>query len=206
MKITAEHIKAAIAAVESGDPEAMKAVLTDILAALADGEEAGEPAEPTEENAEEPGEEEEPEVQNAKPDDPERNSAAVIRSLQGKVNSLLAEKEARELVERRSLTAQLVKLGVETPATAWSGKPEKQIPAKRLLDEPLEEFRSRVAQMAEVRGKDITHAPPARDLPDVSTLSQRELDACKKRGMDPAEYIRRKAGAVRTVQPKAAAS
>lgn len=198
--LSADQIQAAIAAIESGDPEAMKAVLTEILAALATGETPGEGEPETEPADDAPGinaadaEEPEERATDAKDEEPEAN--AVIRGLQAQVNELLAERESRELGERRGLIAKLVSLGVETPATAWSGKPEDRKPCKRLADEPLAEMRSRVAAMAQVRS--AAPEPPAKVPADTSTLSRRELDACKKRGIDPQDYIAQKAAAVRS--------
>lgn len=192
--LSAEQVQAAIAAIESGDAEAMKAVLTDILAAMASGEAPDEsestdaPADDAPANAQEP---------------PDEEANAVIRSLQETVNGLLAEKESRELDERRGLIAELVKLGVETPATAWSGKPEARMPCKRLASEPVAELRSRVAAMAAVRGVNVGSVPAGAKPPAKGPeLSKKELEACRKRGIDPQEFAARKAAAVRTREVK----
>lgn len=197
--MTPELIQAMIAAIESGDPEAMKAVITEVLAGLAatsgDSEGAGDTpppaAESTATNAADA------DAADAADDNDDEETNAVVRGLQATVNELLAEREARDLVERRSLVARLVKLGVETPATAWSGKPDDQKPCKRLMSEPIVDMRKRVDEMAAVRGA-LPAEPPARVLPGVETLSAAELAACKKRGIDPADYIARKASAVKT--------
>lgn len=198
--LTTEQVQAAIAAIEANDGEAMKAVLTDILASMA-ASDGGEPASsPSGDAAAGAGDTPANAADAAaepNPDDEEAN--AVIRGLQTQVNDLLAEREARELAERRSLVARLVQLGVETPATAWSGNAEDQMPCKRLAGEPLVDLRKRVSDMAAVRGA-TPPTPPARVLPGVETLTAAELAACKKRGWEPAEYIARKAGAVRSVR------
>lgn len=81
-----------------------------------------------------------------------------------------AETEARartlEASERRSLVASLVKIGAETPATAWQKNAEGEIgegdaraPVKRLADEPIAELRSRVEALSKANPR-ARIAPP----------------------------------------------
>jgi Mu-like prophage I protein len=67
-----------------------------------------------------------------------------------------AEQAARETAERRSLVTELVTLGAETPATAWS----KDAPVARLAAEPLVDLRSRVAALRSVPRASAGHAAP----------------------------------------------
>lgn len=75
------------------------------------------------------------------------------------LEKLRADQTTRESAERRSLVTELVSLGAETPATAWS----KDAPVARLTAEPLDDLRSRVAALRSVpRPSAVGHtAPPA---------------------------------------------
>lgn len=119
------------------------------------------------------------------------------------------EKRARDLEasERRGLVADLVKIGAETPATAWQNvdaEGDARSPVKRLADEPIAELRSRV--------KALTAARPAtrgvRTVPHVEitegdrvvktakgdvTVSAREIKNCKEKGVEVETYALNKA-------------
>lgn len=58
---------------------------------------------------------------------------------------------ALELSSRRDLVGELVKLGVEFPATAWEGDPKDLKPVARLSAEPLDALRKRVAMVKAAR-------------------------------------------------------
>jgi hypothetical protein len=120
-----------------------------------------------------------------------------FRNVLEQVQTLAADRAAVDLVERRSLIAELVTFGVEFPATAWEGNADEQKPCKRLADEPIAELRARVALHRAKRpagSRGVT--PPGTATP--ATLTPAQQATCKKLGITPEEFIARKAGAVRT--------
>lgn len=109
------------------------------------------------------------------------------------------EHAALELTERRKLIADLVKLGAETPATAWAGEAKKLVPVRRLSEEPIDGLRERVKSLLASRGGKIPTAlkPPAGD--GLQMLSERELAKCKKLGIDPEKYLANKKAMTKAV-------
>ena len=111
------------------------------------------------------------------------------------IAKLAAERSALEAGERRSLVAELVKLGRETPATAWEDVDEKipTKPAKLYADMALATLRDRVAKLrAGAPGTNLT--PPTGDAPTgAHGLSERELAICEDAGCDPAVFAKLKA-------------
>jgi len=112
----------------------------------------------------------------------------------------VAEASALELGEYIALTAQLVSLRVEDPATAWEknedGTPNARKPCKRLMAEPLSELRDRVSVLAASRGKkNGAPLPPAAPAPGAgpTSLTEREAAMCKRMKIDPAAYAEKKA-------------
>lgn len=106
---------------------------------------------------------------------------------------LAADRAKLEINERRELVAQLVKLGAETPATAWSADDAKK-PCKRLAAEPIDDLRERVKLLsAGRRGLADKVTPPVRSTTggsapvDVSELSETTLSRCRAKGVDPAK-------------------
>lgn len=106
------------------------------------------------------------------------------------------QKATLESQERRKLVGELVKLGAETPATAWCDDKGAK-PCKRLTDEPIAELRERVKKLSAARGKAPTtpaiKPPPGeasgavRSLTiqgHVVQLSQSEVDSCNARAGD----------------------
>lgn len=103
---------------------------------------------------------------------------------------LTKERDALEAGERRSLVAQLVKLGVEIPATAWLDD-KAQRPSKRLTAEPIEDLRDRVTKLSVARGGRMPAAPEAPIT--AAGLSARELEMCRTKKIDPAKYAETRA-------------
>lgn len=122
-------------------------------------------------------------------------AVATIKSWGERISTLESREAALELDARRELIADLVKLGVELPATAWEGDAKDRKPVKRLAVEPIEELRTRVAQLRKVKPAPIE--PPRRTLGDVSRLSDRDLAACKRLNITPEQFAERKENAVR---------
>jgi len=92
------------------------------------------------------------------------------------LEKLRAEQSARESAERRSLVTELVTLGAEVPATAWSNG----APTARLAGEPLDELRTRVAALRSVPRASAGHTPPPAGASDVEGLSEAEAKHAEK--------------------------
>lgn len=111
-----------------------------------------------------------------------RNAAAE----QGKFE---ATRKAAESVERNQLVAELVQLGVETPATAWkksaAGVPDVSSPVSRLAGEPIEELRDRVEHMRAARGG---RSYSNLSAPRGASLSARELAICAEFKLTPDQF------------------
>ncbi len=207
-----DKIKAALEAMKNGDGDAALLILEEMIASLApdsadDSEGAGEvladdpPDEETEELAAHPDDDkdkdEDKEMSALARATGHKSDAALAKSykkLLSRVETLNAESAEIELGARRELVAGLVKLGVETPATAWEGDAEKRDPVKRLMSEPISELRARVDVLR------AAHPAPI-EAPSVhvnqNPLTQKELSAIKKRGISAEEFTTRKANAVR---------
>lgn len=120
-----------------------------------------------------------------------------------------------DAVERRALVARLVKINVETPATAWADA-TATAPSKRLADEPIASLRSRVATLESTLPKPAQIAPPSGATGPTSSgsgarrfmttfgeveLSAREIAKIRSRKTNPEEqesllqtYAENKAG------------
>jgi phage I-like protein len=202
--MTAETVKKLLDAIEAGDLEALKAMAKDLLAEAASGEtlESADSDDATGEEALSGTADDPP------PEEKKALSAAFaeLRSLTGKssVGELVAEvrrwhsevaaakerQEALDLSSRQELVSQLVKLGYETPATAWDGDAKLRKPAKRLLDEPLAELRSRVTKLSETPRPSGGHKPPAGKGP--AELTPREQEYCKRHNMTAEQFAEHK--------------
>lgn len=211
-----EKIKAALEAIEAGDAAKALEILKAIVVSAAGGTEepagepAAEPAAALEEGAETPPEE--------KPEE-EKAALAAMNVLQGltgtsspgetvaalstvlkDVAKIKADAAIVELDSRRALVGELVKLGVEIPATAWEGDPAKLNPCKRLADEPIDALRTRVAALKKGGAGRMSPdlAPPVVVEDDeIAALSKDVLKAIKDKGMTPQEFIAAKKKAAR---------
>lgn len=135
---------------------------------------------------------------------------SAVTQLRERVDAQERREAVIELGARRDLVAELVKLGVEIPATAWSGDPAQRQPCKRLMAEPIAELRARVEQLRAARPVAPQNAPPD-GRPDVASgteldvvaeikkLSREEIAKCKARGISLEDYVERKHNAVRRV-------
>lgn len=101
------------------------------------------------------------------------------------------ELAARAKVERRAAIATLVKLGKETPATAWVDPTARELePKGSLATMPLAELQERVAAFAsEPRVLDTKRPLQV----SGEGLTEKELATCKAKGIDPAKYAATKA-------------
>jgi hypothetical protein len=100
---------------------------------------------------------------------------AELRRMRDTVASLSAERDAEVLTERRGLVGDLVRLGVEYPATAWDGDAELRNPVRRLAEEPIGELRARVATYTALRPD--THARPVPPVTGTDSEYERRLTA-----------------------------
>lgn len=133
--------------------------------------------------------------------------SAVAVEVEQREATLAADRATLEATERRSLVGELVKLGVEIPATAWSDE-KGTVPVERLAKEPIAELRSRVAALSAAPGGLRTApkapasggsaAPGGKDVTlddgKVVALSAREVAMCGEMKVDPKEYAAKKAG------------
>lgn len=187
MKLS-EQLKAILAALQAGDAEKVDALLQ---AAIAEADAAPDNA-----------------PDDSKPDETAAVESAVTTSLLSETGAtdvtealsivkqwgaaqaaVNAQRATIELTSRRALIAELVKLGVETPATAWQGEIEKRVPVVRLSTEPLDEMRARVGQLKAAKGTSRETRPAVTDA-TVVTLSAVERENLKARGVSETEYTR----------------
>ena len=117
--------------------------------------------------------------------------------LSSREEQLEKERETLEANERRKLVGELVKLGIEIPATAWK-EGNGSLPCDRLQKEPIAELRARVAALSKARGVSSPKKgggeinPPQTD--ETHGLTERELEMCTRKKIDPAAYAKTRAG------------
>lgn len=214
-------LKAAIEALKNGDGDAALALLEKLLTG-----EAAEPAEPAEGDPAsatgEPAETPPAEPAAASTEEPPANAvdAAVSARLMritgtatpaeadAALTAHFASARTSALAERRDVVAQLVEAGGETPATAWEGKPEDRKPVARLMSEPLESMRARVAALKASRGGTPVrgHNPPPSGGPAPAhggrvvmtsrgevQLTASEIKSCEETGAKLEAYAENKA-------------
>ncbi len=131
-----------------------------------------------------------------------RSKVAV--DLKAREAKLEADRATLEAGERRTLVGSLVKLGVEIPATAWSDD-KGAVPCARLLSEPIEDLRKRVATLSAAGGA-VRRQPkaPVSGAGGAVDLTQEEIAMCARKKVDPAVYAQTKAAiAARSNAPRA---
>lgn len=200
-----ELLAKALEAIKAGDGDAAVAILEQMIAEAAAG--AAPPLE---------GEalSEMPDESLSDPQKEEKAALAALRRATGKTNlgeacstldgyvarlgKIDGEQATLDASSRLGLVGDLVKLGAETPATAWEGDPKDRKPVARLAAEPLESLRTRVKALGAGKETPRGKQPPVSDpAPNVRKLSKPEADYCKKHGLTEAEYIERKNATVR---------
>lgn len=220
VQLDPDKLKAAIAAIKDNDGDAALAILEAIL--------TGDSA-PTDAPADAATEVADPAP--AAPTDPapaatgrldKAASAALMRltgcatedealtQYRGMQESVAASGRAQAAVElntRRGLIVELIKLGVETPKTAWQGLTladrDKRVPVKRLADESIEEMTERIATLRPLRRADPT--PPVGESGDfdmaaeVAKLNAAQIAQIKKSGKNAEEFIAAKRSIVKRV-------
>ena len=191
-----KQVQAALDALEAGDQAKGLEILKAMIAAAASGGATPEPAASgdalSDTAADDPADPAKPDPKMAarlaklETEAAERNKAMAER-----LSKLEAEAVEADRTERVALVGSLVKLGVETPATAWEGDPEQLKPRARFMSEPIAELRERVAVLTK-RGPIVTHAPPTGDKPEIK-LSKEQAAYCTKHGLTPEQFQARKA-------------
>lgn len=116
-------------------------------------------------------------------------------ALEGERDKLTKERAALELTERKALVADLVKLGVELPATAWDATGKR--PCARLTAEPLADLRGRVA-LLKAAPRTGAIRPPTGGTVDAHGLTERELAICADMKCPPAKFAALKSRRVNT--------
>lgn len=158
-----DDVKAALDALEAGDSAKALELLKAMIASAASGGAAPSSDAGTEATSD-----------TAEVEDPAEEMAALRHQvatltktltaenakLRSEVQALTSARDGAELIERRSLVAELVKCGAETPATAWDGKPEDRKPATHLSAMPIEKLRTRVKTFS-ARGPRAPLSPPS---------------------------------------------
>lgn len=189
MKLTKLEAKAALDALTSGDAEAALKLIKSPLEAAASADPAVAEATETAVKAmaslfgvQSPGE-----------------VLAHVQELKARADAAKAEQDKLDMTSRAEMVSSLVELGVELPAYAWDGDPEQKVPAKRLLDEPLDALRARVKALK------AAHTPKQPLAPERSVeaagrtvaLTDEDKRVCKERGWTHEEYAAKLAAAVR---------
>lgn len=173
-------IKAALDAIEAGDEAAALALLKELIASAAGGGEGDPPATDNAlgENAEAPppaaGEEDAP-AKLARLEATLSGMAATIERLSQHTKTQEQAAANAEASERVELVASLVKLGAETPATAWSGKPEDRKPAEPWASVAIGVLRERVKRFGKTPAR---LSAPVGD--ETSNLTDAEQAAANK--------------------------
>lgn len=213
MTFTAEQVQAAIEALAGGDGaaalEILKALLTD---AASGGAGSGAPpaaAGATGGNADEPPPEMAALARGVLALFSGLDAASALKAveaLKAGSDKAAADVALLEGVERRALVGELVKLGVDTPATAWTNPDAtgaELVPVERLAKEELVALRKRVSIIKSTRGNTprAAHTPPAGADPNAPAprkLSRAELAYCEKHKITPEQFQARTRDAVRT--------
>lgn len=108
---------------------------------------------------------------------------------------LAQEKRALESTERRHLVGELVKLGRETPATAWANK-EATEPKGYLASMPIQELRDRVAAFGgSPSSQNVTTPAPTPPsggvaMSDQCEISEAEVVKCRMALARSNEYLK----------------
>lgn len=196
MTLLAMDIKTVQAVVKAmgGDPGAdlgtLFATIQEFAKALADSATGKKPAEPVAEEpvAEEPVAEEAVQTMRASRDEIELMRAELKKS-NAQLALLTAERDARDAVERRGLVAELVKLGRETPASAWADDDGSK-PKGILLSMPLVELRDRVKLFS---ASPLANQASARPAVGAAGLTPKQIEICSETGCKPEIFAALKA-------------
>lgn len=215
-----ELLKAAIQALKDGDGDAALALLEKMLTGEGDPAAApaeGDPASATGEPAEEP-----PAPAAAASSAADAPATAmllritgakdlasaepILRSAITSARTIEADRNAVTMTARRELITELIQLGAETPATAWDGKPEDRKPKARLMSEPLDEMRARIASLKARAANPADGVRPPTTLADIATevakLTPTMLKQIKDKGLTPEQFIEERSRATRSVKQR----
>jgi hypothetical protein len=199
-----ELIKAALEAVAAGDEKKALEILKQMITSAAGGapaEAAPEAASALEASGAPAPKTPEEEAKMLRAELAAAKANRDVAKLRAELDVIKAERDAVEAAERADLVAELVRLSIETPATAWQGDPKDRKPKARFEAEPIAELRERVAlRKAEGPLKGPEATPPVGDeAAQVVALSKHQLQAIKARGLTPEQFIAAKNRAVRRI-------
>ncbi len=191
--MTPEQVQKAVEAMTNDDLDALKTIVTELMAGA---------------STEEKPPEEDPALAEMTAAAPELMSATGATTIKDAVTTVLswaktaketADKAAvLELSSRMTLVGDLVKLGAETPATAYADKDGKKVLVPRLLSEDFASLRERVVALKASKGERPVNLKPPTSA--VKTFSASEVAGAKKLGITPEEFVVRKNAQVRTAQ------
>lgn len=194
-----KQLQAAIEAIKNGDGEAALKILEAMLVSGASGGEAP-PAEPTAGAAD--GAAAASALRATFPGVTISEAIGKLESLSKRIKDLDAEAASLESAQRVELVAELVKLGFETPGTAWQGDAANRTPVQRLMSEPLKDLRERVTALRATPRVE-QKPPPTGDAGadgkafttpyGVVKLSAREIKNCEELKADLQAYAENKA-------------
>lgn len=193
-----KQIAAAIEAIKNQDSDAALVILEELLISAAGGETPEEPEEnPSDETAEPPpaeppmaaGNELASKLSALLGVEGDAEIELAVAELKASVEARAAEVARQELTIRKALVGELVKLGAETPATAWAGEEL----APRLVAEPLDSLRSRVVALRKSTPKAV-EAPKSAPLSGVSERDQQALSRLTPAQQEVYKRIRGLAG------------
>lgn len=82
-----------------------------------------------------------------------------VQAWKAQADKAVAQAKQVELSSRRELIVGLIKLGAETPATAWEGDADNRTPCARLMGESVESLRGRVKALGALKTPERVEAP-----------------------------------------------
>lgn len=183
-------VKKALEALESGDADAAKSVLSEVIASAA----SGDPDPKSDEDPAEASPEKSEEDSDAAASQTDGGAAALaaflrrelgsrsnadvaakVALLSAQVESLELERKANEQRERVELVGELVRLGREIPATAWANS-DRSVPSDAYASMPLSSLRGRVAAFRASPLPTVHVSPPKAEQAQLSAAEQRLAD------------------------------
>lgn len=125
----------------------------------------------------------------------------ILRSAITSARTIDSDRQALDMTARREVIVQMIEAGGETPATAWEGPVEQRKPVARLMTEPLESMRARVAALKARGGGNGDHMPPPAGgggrtfttSQGLITLTASEIKTCEESGAKPEAFAENKA-------------
>lgn len=198
LALSAESAAAALDAVEKGDGNAAIEVLKALLAEMATGG-AGAPEAPAETAVDPMGEAPDGDKEElAQALDVAQKQSKRLDKMSEELRALKAKEDGRDNAERVELVTELVKLGRETPATAW----EKDSAGAPVVGKLSETYRA--LSLVTLRARvEAFRAAPLPELPvppkgEKTELTPKQKELAKKAGLTDEQFIARRNSVKRT--------